>query len=266
MSSSERVLLRRRHVQPTGAGAAEGSNPSQRAASEPRATPGGASLLQGRARRAPGSTPAAGSGSLNEPTGQPLSALAGITGAMKAGELGAELRQMRQIADERGYAEGRARAEAELRGAIQAVETLLGRIEAVAPRESVAIAHTIAELSLAVARRVVGREIQLDPTLLCDALEEAVQTINGSPEARVLLHPATVGPVMRAWEERHGLSHLGKRWIFEADPNMAPGGCTLRYDHGFVDCGLDAQLEEIGIALDRAIPGYLRADSAQDVA
>jgi len=78
--------------------------------------------------------------------------------------------------------------------------------------------------------------------------------INGSPTARVILHPAAVEPVRSAWEAAHGSTHLGKRWTFEADPSFPPGACLLRFDHGFVDAGVDAQLEEIQRALDAAIP------------
>ena len=82
-----------------------------------------------------------------------------------------------------------------------------------------------------------------------------VGLINGSPEARVILHPDAVEPVRAAWEAAHGSTHLGKRWTFEADEAVAPGSCTLRFDHGFVDAGIDAQLLKIEHALDAAIPG-----------
>jgi flagellar biosynthesis/type III secretory pathway protein FliH len=102
--------------------------------------------------------------------------------------------------------------------------------------------------------------------LLCAALEAAVSTINGSPEAHVMLNPTTVEAVSQAWEALHGRAYLGKKWIFEGDPNLPIGGCTLRYDHGFVEAGLEAQLEEIGIALDRAIPNIARGSVEEDVA
>jgi flagellar biosynthesis/type III secretory pathway protein FliH len=82
----------------------------------------------------------------------------------------------------------------------------------------------------------------------------------------VLLNPANVDQVQQAWEALHGRAYLGKRWIFEGDPTLPIGGCTLRYEHGFVEAGLEAQLEEIGIALDRAIPNLARATIEEEVA
>ena len=98
------------------------------------------------------------------------------------------------------------------------------------------------------------------------SLEAAVSTINGSPEAHVLLNPSAVDPVREAWEALHGRAYLGKKWFFEGDPTLPVGGCTLRYDHGFVEAGLESQLEEIGIALDRAIPNLSRNEADEDVA
>jgi flagellar assembly protein FliH len=165
-----------------------------------------------------------------------------------------EIRALVQAAEERGYEDGRSRAVAELASAVTAAGTIAERLQSIAPERTADVAHAISELALFVARRVLGREVELEPSLLCSALEAAVATINGSPEAHVVLHPAAVKPVREAWEARHGLAYLGKRWLFEGDPTLPVGGCTLRYEHGFVEAGLEAQLDEIGIAMDRAIP------------
>jgi flagellar biosynthesis/type III secretory pathway protein FliH len=177
----------------------------------------------------------------------------------QARELAAEeLREIELVAEQRGYAAGRQRAEQELRAAVEAAGAVAERLSSVAPERTAEVAHAVTELALSVARRILGHEVTVDPSMLCSALEAAVGTINGSPRAHVLLNPEAVVPVKEAWESRHGLAFLGKKWIFEGDPTLPPGGCTLRYDHGFVEAGLESQLEEIGIALDRAIPGIAR--------
>lgn len=168
----------------------------------------------------------------------------------------ADLRDLQRIAEERGYSAGHSRGVAELTAAIQAAGALALQLEAIAPHETTVVAHAIAELSLAIARRVVESELHVDPTILAHAVESALGSINGSPEAHVLLHPASVDPVRNHWESTHGPGYLGKRWTFEADPSLPPGGCILRYEHGFVDAGLEAQIEEIGIALDAVIPSF----------
>ncbi len=176
-----------------------------------------------------------------------------------------EIRRAEQAAEERGYQVGFNRAESELRASVEAAGGLVERIQSIAPERTSEIAHAIAELALSVAKRVVQHEVRLEPSLLCAALEEAVGTINGSPEAHVLLSPSAVEPVRSAWEALHGRSYLGKKWTFEGDPTLPVGGCTLRYEHGFVEAGFEAQLEEIGIALDRAIPSLTRSAVEEEI-
>jgi flagellar assembly protein FliH len=193
--------------------------------------------------------------------------VAGLAAAgMDPVALAEEIRLTQRAAEERGYEEGRQRAESELRAAVDAAGSLASHLQSIAPERTSEVAHAIAELALAVAKRIVQHEVQIEPSLLCAALEAAVSTINGSPEAHVMLNPATVEKVAKAWEALHGRAYLGKKWTFEGDPTLPIGGCTLRYEHGFVEAGLESQLEEIGIALDRAIPNLARATIDEEVA
>jgi flagellar assembly protein FliH len=180
--------------------------------------------------------------------------------------LAEELERLQREAEERGYLEGRNRAEAELRAAVEGASAMAEKLQEIAPERTSEIAHSIAELALSVAKRIIQHEVRIEPSLLCTSLEAAVSTINGSPEAHVLLNPAAVEPVAQAWEALHGRAYLGKKWFFEGDPTLPVGGCTLRYEHGFVEAGLESQLEEIGIALDRAIPGLARGTVEEEVA
>ncbi len=189
-----------------------------------------------------------------------------VTVSPEAQAAAEEIRRAERAAEERGYQVGINRAESELRASVDAAGALVDRISSIAPERTSEIAHAIAELALSVAKRVVQHEVRLEPSLLCAALEAAVSTINGSPEAHVLLNPAAVEPVHQAWEALHGRAYLGKKWTFEGDPTLPVGGCTLRYEHGFVEAGLEAQLEEIGIALDRAIPNLSRSAVEEEVA
>jgi flagellar biosynthesis/type III secretory pathway protein FliH len=223
-------------------------------------TPGSATVLRGQGRA---STHAGSRVSPNQAAGGPSVPLANAAEQAVAAE---EILRIQREAEQRGYEMGRARAEAELRAAVDAASALVDRIQTVAPERTSEIAHSIAELALSVAKRIIQHEVRVDPSILCASLEAAVSTINGSPEAHVLLNPSAVEPVAEAWEALHGRAYLGKKWIFEGDPTLPVGGCTLRYEHGFVEAGLESQLEEIGIALDRAIPGLARGSAEEDVA
>jgi flagellar assembly protein FliH len=231
----------------------------EQAAPEPE-DGGRAAVLRGRNRPATHNAPNA-TGSAVVSSAAPV-----IVESPEAVAIREEIRNAEVAAEERGYQLGVARAEAELRAAVEGAGALAERIQSNAPERTSEIAHAIAELALAVAKRVVQHEVRIEPSLLCAALEAAVSTINGSPEAHVMLNPAAVEPVRQAWEALHGRAYLGKHWTFEGDPALPVGGCTLRYEHGFVEAGLEAQLEEIGIAIDRAIPGIARGTLEEEVA
>jgi flagellar biosynthesis/type III secretory pathway protein FliH len=169
----------------------------------------------------------------------------------------AELRAER-IAAARGYADGLARGQADLAAAVAAAGNLAAELERLAPREAGRAAAAIVRLALVIAERIMGQAIALDPGRLVEVVERAAATINGSPTARVILNPTARPIVEAAWVARHGTAYLGKRWSFEADPSLPAGGCRLVYEHGFVDASLDVQLEEIGRAVEHALPILLR--------
>lgn len=169
-------------------------------------------------------------------------------------DLAAELAAAR----DRGHAEGRELARRELEERLAAVGAFAEQLEATAPHEAGVIARVVVDLSLAIAARILDREVAEDPALLAGVIERALRTVNGSPEAHVYLNPETVDAVREAWESTHGSAYLGKRWVFEPDRRQPPGGCTIRHEHGFVETGLEAQLEEIRLVLDRTIPGLAR--------
>lgn len=163
-----------------------------------------------------------------------------------------------RIAAARGYADGLARAQAEVAAAVAAAGAVAAELERLAPRDAARAAAAIARLALVVAERILGGALALDPALLVSVIERATAAINGSPSARVILHPTARPIVEAAWLARFGTAYLGKRWVFEADPSLPPTGCRLVYEHGFVDASLDAQIEEIGRAIEHALPTLLR--------
>ncbi len=160
-------------------------------------------------------------------------------------------------AEERGFADGQARATADLAAAIAAAGTLARTLETAVPRDVDMVARTVAELSILVARRILAAELRHDPAVLTAAIEAGLRQAVGASSVQVELHPDAVGRVEAAWVERHGLRHRGLVWSFAADPTLAIGGCRLRTEHGLVEAGFEDQLTEVAAALDAAIPGYL---------
>jgi flagellar assembly protein FliH len=105
--------------------------------------------------------------------------------------------------------------------------------------------HQMVQLALAVARRVVHREISLDRDLLVAMARVALDRLGESAQVTVRLSPedfeATAAARAAQW--------TGTNVTVVADSRVARGGCRIDSDLGVMDAGADAQIQEIARAL-----------------
>lgn len=139
-----------------------------------------------------------------------------------------------------GLQAGGARAEAMLRRLAQTLQEL-------ADLRREMIRHTerqMVQLALAIAKRVVRREIALDGDLTRSMARLAMERLGDSTTVTVRLHPEDLSVVANGrdeWERPH-VSVV-------ADPEVSRGGCVVESDFGFVDASVEAQFQEIARAL-----------------
>ena len=101
------------------------------------------------------------------------------------------------------------------------------------------------QLALAVARRVVHREISLDRDLLVAMARVALDRLGENVQVIVRLNPddfdATAASRAAQW--------TGTNVSVVADSRVGRGGCRIESDLGVLDAGADAQIQEIARAL-----------------
>ncbi len=101
------------------------------------------------------------------------------------------------------------------------------------------------QLALAVARRVLHREVSLDQDLLIAMARVALDRLGESARIEVRLSPedyeATVAARMAAWS--------GTGVAVTPDSRVPRGGCRIESDFGMVEAGIDAQIQELARAL-----------------
>ena len=174
--------------------------------------------------------------------------------AVPADEPSAAVRQQQLAALEReafakGYEQGE-RAGAEAAGTRG--EAMLRRLsetitELTALRASM-IRQTeaqIVELALAVARRIVLREVSLDRHLLIAIVRVALDRLGESARVTVRLHPEEY----EATGAARVAEFAGTDITFVPDARVGRGGCRVESDMGMLDAGVDAQIQEIARAL-----------------
>ena len=101
------------------------------------------------------------------------------------------------------------------------------------------------ELALAVARRVVHREVSLDPDLLIAMARVALDRLGEAAQITVRLNPDDYRITGAARVEQLNASNV----TVVADGRIARGGCRVESEMGILEPGIDAQIHEIAQAL-----------------
>lgn len=157
-------------------------------------------------------------------------------------------------AREAGRLQGESQAQAKFAGELGRERAAVARAVAEFARERSAYYQKIEEeavrLALAIARKILHREAQVDPLLLMGIVRVALGKIKGATEVTLLVHPQKaaewrqyLASRMRAGEEPGEAPELVE------DAAMAPEQCVLRTSMGTVELGLEVQLKEIEAGL-----------------
>jgi flagellar assembly protein FliH len=101
------------------------------------------------------------------------------------------------------------------------------------------------QLALAVARRIVQREISLDQDLLVAMARVALERLGESARVTVRLNPEDYEITVAA----RAAQFTGTNVTVVADARVSRGGCRVESDFGAMDAGADAQIQEIARAL-----------------
>ena len=101
------------------------------------------------------------------------------------------------------------------------------------------------DLGVALAKRILERELSLDPEALHPLLERALEHLDGAGPSEVRLAPED----LQRSREMAGevLSRLGSREdvTFAADPQLAPGEACVQAGASSVDLRLDSLLSTL---------------------
>lgn len=169
--------------------------------------------------------------------------------AIDTAELHARLASLEREAFAKGFAQGERagneaagqRGEAMLRRLTQTLEELTTlRAQMIHETE-----RQMVHLALAVARRIVHREVSLDQDLLIAMARVALERLGESARVTVRLHPEE----FEATAAARAADWTGTTVQVVADARVGRGGCRVESDFGMMDAGVDAQIQELARAL-----------------
>ncbi len=152
-----------------------------------------------------------------------------------------------------------AQAREEVQAQLQAeMEATFGRFQDLIQQATVTAAELratcqaeLVALALAVAERVINKEISLDISTVERVAALALRHTPIERVTKVIVHPNDY-PVLDRWATNALGSKRGQIEIL-TDPLVSPGGCMIGTKSGFIDARIKTQLSEIRHALAQVI-------------
>ena len=136
------------------------------------------------------------------------------------------------------------RAEAAPR--IAQLDQLIASLQADLARIDRELSHEIVQLGLAVARKLVGAALSVQPELVQNSVEEALRHVVQAPGAiGVIVHPADA-EMVRGYL---ATSTCAGSWVLREDASIARGGCRVETGAGEIDATLAQRWERVTAAL-----------------
>ena len=163
---------------------------------------------------------------------------------------------------EKGFAEGQVRGETagleQARGAIAKAAEKASQIMALARQQAdeefAAAERQVVELALAVASKVLGREVAENPTVILPIVKAALEKVQDQEQITIRVHPECYELVLSARSElQAGLARANSVAVL-ADAALKGGDCIVETPYGTVDARIDTQLELVKAALKELLP------------
>jgi len=195
--------------------------------------------------------PAAAAASAPESANEPADPAAQM--AQMEAQYQQKLREAHAAGAREGEIAGRNRAAAEMQPVVERMTRAIQEIANLRARLRREAEADVVQLALAIARRVIRREVAADPDALRGLVIAALEKLQGQEIARVKVHPAHVAAVKSGLEQavRGGLVEV------QADPSRELGSVVFETARGNLDASVESQLQEI----ERGLADRLRKQS-----
>jgi len=152
-----------------------------------------------------------------------------------------ETQKARQAGMEQGLRQAREEASAEMQGALDRLASTIQELAQVKRKIRHEAETELVKLALAIARRILHREVSADPQSICGIVYAALQRLQNREIARIRVYPAALQAVRSALERNGGLAAIE----LIPDTLLQPGGIVFETALGELDASVDTQLQEI---------------------
>ena len=152
-----------------------------------------------------------------------------------------ESQQARQAGLDQGLRQAREEAAAEMQAALDRLARTIQELAQVKRKVRHEAETELVKLALAIARRILHREVSADPQSICGIVYAALQRLQNREIARIRVYPAALQAVRSALERNGGMAAIE----LIPDAMLQPGGIVFETALGELDASVETQLQEI---------------------
>ncbi|HXG32385.1 MAG TPA: FliH/SctL family protein [Bryobacteraceae bacterium] len=152
-----------------------------------------------------------------------------------------EFERRLRAAHEEGWREGEAAARRRLDAVIEQLARSVEDLATLRARLRRQAEADLVHLAVAIARRILRRELSLDPDAIAGLVHAALQRLAGQEIARVRVHPELAVAVRTALAEGQGAQAAE----VVADARLEAGAVIFETERGNLDASVETQLAEI---------------------
>jgi len=190
-------------------------------------------------------------GGASEPTGEPAKQSADQPAASRIAALLQEIAALKRDAEQRiaaalrdGETRGRSQAEGVMKPVMDRLAKSMQELVAAKPRLRREVEEEAVRLALAIARRILRRELTVDPAALQALVQVVFERLGRQDIHRIVVHPEQLAQV------RAAVAQITSRQIeLVPDPSRESGTLILETARGVMDASIDSQLREIELGL-----------------
>lgn len=156
-------------------------------------------------------------------------------------QIEARVREAREAGRREGESAGRQAAQAELQPVLERLSNAIHQIAELRPRLRAQAEADVIRLAVGIARRVLHREMNIDPDALAGLVHAALEKIRLQETSRVRVHPAHQLVIQEFLARSAG----GAGIEVAGDPALDRGGVVFETSRGEMDASIETQLREI---------------------
>lgn len=111
----------------------------------------------------------------------------------------------------------------------------------------------VARMALAVAKKVLHKEIMTDPKTVVSVIKEALSRVSFKKQFVILVNPLDLDVIKNSSEDVKTVLDNYESLKFKASAKVETGGCIVQTESGTVDAQIDRQFSEVEAAVINAL-------------